>query len=294
LCGLAVADEGDDMGRRVQLLLRAHQNEVYACVAAEKVPPRGEMLVRVFIDEEHRVGRVDVLKQTTNSTTLSRCLSDRIRSWDVMALGASPGDQIVFPLTLLPRPKLNTYLDTLDGKPHPLPAQPQYGVFVVSGNPEVSLGTGEVFEKLAPGDLVWLPNKSGATLSGKARVLTITSDDTTPGTARIIRGAAVKNWSILGGAGTVKLYFDDTTPIAIDVLEAAHTTVSPHKHDTSDEFILVLDGKCDTTVNGKTTHLSAQQSLTIPSGVEHSMRVDGKVTVLQIYSPAGPEQRFKK
>jgi quercetin dioxygenase-like cupin family protein len=98
--GAARGDEDAAMGRRVQELLRTHQADVFGCVPSGGA--RGELLVRVMVGEAQQTARADVLKDETAAPTLSRCLVDKMRAWDLASLAASPGDQIVFPLAFTP------------------------------------------------------------------------------------------------------------------------------------------------------------------------------------------------
>ena len=91
-------DPDQAMLNRLQALLNSHQAEVFACVQAEPKDPSGEMLVRVFAAEGGKVGKAEVLKDETGSKTLRRCLTDKIRAWDLGSLQAAEGDQVVFPL----------------------------------------------------------------------------------------------------------------------------------------------------------------------------------------------------
>lgn len=96
--------EGDDpaMLRRVQELLRAHQADIFGCVQKEPKPPTGELLVRVFVGAGGRAERPEVLKDQTSSKTLGRCLVGKIAGWNLTALLADTGDQVVFPLIFKP------------------------------------------------------------------------------------------------------------------------------------------------------------------------------------------------
>jgi mannose-6-phosphate isomerase-like protein (cupin superfamily) len=40
--------------------------------------------------------------------------------------------------------------------------------------------------------------------------------------------------------------------------------------------------------------VTATSVVQVPPGVEHSFEATASVTALQLYTPAGPEQRFKK
>ena len=69
----------------------------------------------------------------------------------------------------------------------------------------------------------------------------------------------------------------------------------PHRHDASEELIYVISGRGTMTLGGYRLPVEAGTAFRIPAGIEHSFKVNGDqpVEVVQVYSPAGPEQRFK-
>ncbi len=70
--------------------------------------------------------------------------------------------------------------------------------------------------------------------------------------------------------------------------------VKRHKHDTSKEVLIVLEGSGILTIQGKEVHVDAPAVLEIPKQTEHDFRVtsETRVRAIQIYLPAGPEHRF--
>lgn len=56
-----------------------------------------------------------------------------------------------------------------------------------------------------------------------------------------------------------------------------------HKHDDTDEFFLVLDGRLLLDIEGNgTTELGVQQGYTVPRGVVHRTRAPQRTSVLMI------------
>ena len=53
-----------------------------------------------------------------------------------------------------------------------------------------------------------------------------------------------------------------------------------HKHDDTDEFFLVLEGRLDIELEDKTVSLGPQQAFTVPRGVLHYPHARGRVVVL--------------
>lgn len=55
-----------------------------------------------------------------------------------------------------------------------------------------------------------------------------------------------------------------------------------HKHDDTDEFFLVLEGRLDIELRDKTVSLLPQQAFTVPAGVMHCPHARGRTTVLMV------------
>jgi len=69
----------------------------------------------------------------------------------------------------------------------------------------------------------------------------------------------------------------------------------PHRHEGSEELIYVISGRGTMTLGGYRLPVEPGTAFRIPAGIEHAFRVEGDqpVEVVQVYGPAGPEQRFK-
>ena len=76
----------------------------------------------------------------------------------------------------------------------------------------------------------------------------------------------------------------------------AGAIVPSHAHEGSDEYLSFVRGAGELTIQGETYFVQDGQSFYIPRGVEHSyVNRSGKdATFFQVYTPGGPEQRFKK
>jgi quercetin dioxygenase-like cupin family protein len=276
MLGVAFADEGTDMGRRVQELLRAHQADVFGCVAAQQKDADGEMLLRVFVGDEAHAARVDVLKDESGSPALGKCLVTMVRNWDLTPLKAEAGDQIVFPLAFHGGPK------AIVDKVAACTSEEQAFYLLKSG----SFNGRPVKE----GDVIWAPAGAncrfekvqvirvrwqGAPVAGEPAVIA-------PPVALPIKG------------GNVRLFLDGKS-FALDLLTIdAGASVPPHRHPGSDELIYVLSGKSTATIDGKVQKVGTGDSLRMPANVEHSVTVEEKLVAVQVYAPGGPEQRFKK
>jgi len=76
---------------------------------------------------------------------------------------------------------------------------------------------------------------------------------------------------------------------------AAGTEIPRHSHDGSAEIIYILSGGGEVTIGSEKIAFGADQVIHIPEGQPHAVRFTGgeKTTALQIFAPAGPEQKYK-
>jgi mannose-6-phosphate isomerase-like protein (cupin superfamily) len=70
--------------------------------------------------------------------------------------------------------------------------------------------------------------------------------------------------------------------------------VPPHVHTKETEALYLIGGSGTMTIGGVAVPVTATSVVQIPAGVEHSFKPTDNVSALQFYTPAGPEQRFKK
>ncbi len=104
---------------------------------------------------------------------------------------------------------------------------------------------------------------------------------------------------ILGGKGKARVILEPaltgSTHAALDLLEVeAGAEVATHTHDASDEILHVLEGQVLTTIGTTTKASVAGDTIFIPKGAPHSARFLARTRAVQVYAPAGPEQRFKR
>lgn len=72
--------------------------------------------------------------------------------------------------------------------------------------------------------------------------------------------------------------------------------IAEHVHADSDELLLIEEGTGTMTLGERVLTVSAGQAIRIPKGTKHSFTHTGKTPLkaVQVYAPAGPEQRFKQ
>ncbi len=306
--------EDNKIGRRVQDLLRAHQAAVFRCVSAQTEPVEGEALLRVAVGRGGQATQVELLKSDSGARAAAECVARSAQSWDYAPLRAAEGDQVVFPLRFQPEvergepargaavavaARIGRHVIARKGT-LALHTTHTSALFVASGG-AVSLSSEGRVSTLAVGDVALLGPQTAITLSAPVltKLLFIESatdvGDAQPGAVMPRPRSAVSPQKIMNGAAEVGLYLDGlAAPFAVDRLCAKKgTTVPKHEH-TSDELLYIESGKGTTTLGAQTLVVKADESLTIPRGTTHSLRVDADLCAVQVYAPAGPEQRFKQ
>lgn len=78
--------------------------------------------------------------------------------------------------------------------------------------------------------------------------------------------------------------------LAID----AGVKVPLHVHAKETEALYILDGSGAMPIAGTTVAVTATSVVQIPANTEHGFEASAAVRAIQLYTPAGPEQRFKK
>jgi quercetin dioxygenase-like cupin family protein len=114
---------------------------------------------------------------------------------------------------------------------------------------------------------------------------------------RIVRRDQAKPYA--GPKRAATLYLDPNgggpKDISLGVLSLeAGAAVPPHVHAKETEMLYVLAGKGTMTVAGVTLSIESTSVVQVPANVEHAATMTDATTAIQIYTPAGPEQRFKK
>jgi len=84
-------------------------------------------------------------------------------------------------------------------------------------------------------------------------------------------------------------------PLAASVLAlAANATVPEHVHTAETEILYVLEGSGTMTIAGQAIAVTPTSVIQIPPNTKHAFTAATAVRAVQLYTPAGPEQRFKK
>ncbi len=99
--------------------------------------------------------------------------------------------------------------------------------------------------------------------------------------------------------GPATIFLDESilksTPLAASILQLpAGANVAEHVHGKETELLYVLAGAGTMTVAGTPVPVTATSVVEIPPNTPHSFVATEAVRAVQVYTPAGPEQRFKK
>ena len=109
----------------------------------------------------------------------------------------------------------------------------------------------------------------------------------TPGIKRKGEGIDDVHWSILGQVYTPKSITEDC--FSWHALLPAESFIPPHIHPTQDEYIQILSGALDLTLNGKQFHAAEGDLIHMPRDVPHGIfnNTGHDVTCLFWVTPTG-------
>jgi len=162
--------------------------------------------------------------------------------------------------------------------------------FVAKGGArEIKATAGDVHAVIAivPG------GKEGSGRAGALPTREVTSVRAAPVGAMLFPAAKAKTF------GPATMYIEPATltntPLSAEILALpAGAQVAEHVHANETEVLYLLAGTGTMTVNGTALAVTSTSVVQIPPNTKHSFAATTAVRALQIYSPAGPEQRFKK
>lgn len=291
-------DEGAAVGRAVQALLRANAADMRACVGSNE--RAGEALLDVIVKgkagRDLQVAAARVLKSDPAVAEAARCVAERAQKWSLAPLGTlsiGEGDQIVVPLVFRPDAKPDVRLVEvvksldLDGSLHAIYLAKGTGSITYRGRPQ----------KLGPqhGAVIGIPATLECPEKCTAFVVKLPRDTEFLG-AWVWSFSSMPVYKLPGGKGTVQLGTDGTPsiPLAFDWLEVnAGASIPTHTHEGSTEITYVVSGSGTMTLAGKNVAIEAGKFYEMPAGVPHSLLSQTPMTIVQLYLPRGPEQRFK-
>lgn len=130
---------------------------------------------------------------------------------------------------------------------------------------------------------------------------------TKPSAATPAKGAVIQRdhqpvYPIAGGTAGARVLLDESTVPGLkeasmtELIMLPGTVVPEHVHERSAELLYILEGRGMMQLADQLLEVKPGTVVFIPAGVKHSVRLDTKVEPLraiQVYTPGGPEQRFK-
>lgn len=111
-----------------------------------------------------------------------------------------------------------------------------------------------------------------------------------PAGAKILPASAAKTY------GPATIFFDDPkAPFAASILTLPKGAKVPeHVHAKETEALFMLAGAGTLTIGTTNVPVTSTSAIQIPAGTKHAFVASDDMRAVQIYTPPGPEQRFKK
>lgn len=130
---------------------------------------------------------------------------------------------------------------------------------------------------------------------GSARAGALPTPSAPPGkkAVRILPASGAKSY------GPATIYLEPPVvkgaPFSASVLTLpAGARVPEHVHAQETEMLYILEGSGTMTVAGQDVAVTPTSVIQIPPNTKHAFAATAAVRAVQVYTPAGPEQRFKK
>jgi mannose-6-phosphate isomerase-like protein (cupin superfamily) len=158
-------------------------------------------------------------------------------------------------------------------------------------------------EPLAVGDVLAVLGTPEITIRGggvavvaSARISACDAGQPSAGKS-LVRAARAPTLTFMGGAMQAHLDVDDRSVAPSLYLGrlSGLAGVPEHDHAKSWEVLCAVEASGTFILAGQERHLGPLTCVSVPPGVKHSWRPDAgsNLVAVQIYSPPGPEQRFK-
>lgn len=193
---------------------------------------------------------------------------------------------------------------TRPGPARPAAAGGATVLYVLEGGGKLHGGSGLALD-VSAGDGLLVPAGASFALTGELRYVEFSEfpapvAPAAPGAPLLVRGAGLEPLRVLGNQGRVKILIDQTTAegAALSLAELTCETgarVPEHMHESSDELLYIVSGRGLMSAGAaKDLPVGPGDAVRIPRGLPHGLVVKERLTAVQSYAPAGPEQRFRR
>lgn len=143
---------------------------------------------------------------------------------------------------------------------------------------------------------LWLSAALSQTPSAPQGPIRVGPSGAPPADGRVVQAKAAPAYKIVQGKGVARLYLNATNgsaEVAVSVLTLQRgAQVAEHVHEGSAEILYVIDGTAEMTIAGRRVALTAGDAVQVPKATRHSATATSDFKAVQVYAPAGPEQRF--
>jgi hypothetical protein len=159
-------------------------------------------------------------------------------------------------------------------------------------------------ETLSPGDLLVVTWPTSIALGGNGTAVVAATPpggcairDLPATVKRIVR--ATDNPEIVWAGGAMKAHLDVEKDVLADLYVGRLEGTAPvpeHAHPGTWEVLCAIEASGTLTLAGEDKKIVSQTCTVVPPDTKHAWKPDpgSKLVAVQLYSPPGPEQRFKK
>ena len=159
-------------------------------------------------------------------------------------------------------------------------------------------------DQVAAGDMAFVA--AGGLREIKGNAVRVTVPGGVEGTARAGAlptplGSGKQTYKLLPAAraktyGPAQIFLEGKgAPMAASILSlASGAKVPEHVHAKETEMLYILEGAGTMTIAGQDVAVTPTSVIQIPPNTKHAFAATANLRALQIYTPPGPEQRFKK
>jgi quercetin dioxygenase-like cupin family protein len=300
--------------------------QCWAAAATERFDIEGDITAQIDIGKG--ASHATIVHDTTRNKLLATCLVDLLQGWAFAPPLYGQSIQLPFKFSapdgqsVIDRRLVATHAQgassvavDLDESNTGNPAASMFTVKLAAATGPRSTERTELWYFLAPGtvdgkpvaagDVAYVPANAARDIGPTEAVVVVvpgghegsaragalpTPSAAKGGGAKLLPAAGAKTY------GPATIFLEDTkAPLAASLLALPRgATVPEHVHAKETEMLYVLAGAGTLTVAGAQIPVTPTSVVQIPPNTKHAFTATEDLRALQIYTPPGPEQRFKK